>query len=193
MRQTYACSVVLVRDQSCLTRSFLAHPEYLKDSESSEGSIEFWDLGPELTRPARSLKLWMTLQILGKEAMAKTIDHSFQMAELAEKSIKSHADWEIVSHAQLGIVNFRFAPKGYSESALDEINQKIAKEITDNGYAQVFTTEIKGKKVLRICTLHPETTAEDIQNTILRLAHSHAVTSAMQLSGVNKNASKISA
>lgn len=41
--------MVLVRNQNTLINSFSAHPEYLKDAESSEGSIEFWDLGPELT------------------------------------------------------------------------------------------------------------------------------------------------
>lgn len=53
MMQTYGCGMVLVRDQSTLARSFAAHPEYLKDSETGGDGIEFWDLGPELTRPAR--------------------------------------------------------------------------------------------------------------------------------------------
>ena len=53
MMQTYGCSVVLVQNQDALVRSFAAHPEYLKDAETSEDNVEFWDLGPELTRPAR--------------------------------------------------------------------------------------------------------------------------------------------
>ena len=38
--------------------------------------------------------------------------------------------------------------------------------ITQSGYAQVLTTQLDGKRVLRICALHPETTREDIQSTI---------------------------
>lgn len=57
MLQTYGCSVVLVRVKRTLVQSFAAHPEYLKDAESSPEGGEFWDLGPELTRPARGLKL----------------------------------------------------------------------------------------------------------------------------------------
>lgn len=41
MLQTYGCSVVLVRDQTDLARSFAAHPEYLKDAESSADGLEF--------------------------------------------------------------------------------------------------------------------------------------------------------
>lgn len=169
--QTYGCSVVLVRNQSYLVKSFAAHPEYLKDAETSEGSIEFWDLGPELTRPARGLKLWLTLQVMGTEEMERIIEHGCALAELAEKIIRENSTWEIISPAQLGIVNFRYISDGaLSESELDEINQTISREITESGFAQVFTTELKGKKVLRMCTIHPETTEQDIYDTVERLA-----------------------
>lgn len=65
MMQTYGCGMVMVRNQATLVHSFAAHPEYLRDSESGGTGIEFWDLGPELTRPARCLKLWLTLQVMG--------------------------------------------------------------------------------------------------------------------------------
>lgn len=168
--QTYGCSMVLVRDQSTLIHSFSAHPEYLKDAESSEGSIEFWDLGPELTRPARSLKLWLTLQTIGTEKLEEIIDHGCAMAQLAEKAVAEKSDWEIISHAHFGIVNFRCVPDPYmSESQLAILNQKIAKTLTDSGFAQIYTTELNGKKVLRMCTINPETTEKDILDTIERL------------------------
>lgn len=168
--QTYGCSAVLVREQSCLVRSFAAHPEYLKDAENTESGIEFWDLGPELTRPARSLKLWITLQVMGSSEMERVIEHGYAMAKLAEKIIQKKEDWEIISPAQLGIVNFRYAPKeGWSGEKLDGLNQKIAKKITESGFAQIFTTELRGKKVLRMCTIHPETNPQDIYDTIERM------------------------
>lgn len=168
--QTYGCSVVLVRNRSVLVQSFAAHPEYLKDAESAEGSIEFWDLGVELTRPARGLKLWLTLQVLGSREMGRIIEHGCAMAELAEKMIREQPDWEIVSPAQLGIVCFRYVSnKAMGESDLDKINQDISREITESGFAQIFTTELQGKKVLRMCTINPETTERDICETIERL------------------------
>ena len=168
--QTYGCSMVLVRNQNTLINSFSAHPEYLKDAESSEGSIEFWDLGPELTRPARSLKLWLTLQTIGTEKLEAIIDHGCAMAELAEKLVSEKRDWEIISHAHFGVVNFRCVPdSNMPESQLAILNQEIAKTLTDSGFAQIYTTELKGKKVLRMCTINPETTEKDIRDTIERL------------------------
>ena len=174
--QTYGCSVVLVRDQSCLVRSFSAHPEYLKDAQSSADSVEFWDLGPELTRPARSLKLWLTLQAMGTDAMEKIIDHGCALAQLAQRLISQSPDWEIVSPAQLGIINFRYiSHRQLSPRELDRINQNIAREITQSGFAQIFTTELCGKKVLRMCTIHPETTEQDIYDTIRFLKNTDTV------------------
>ena len=153
-----------------MVHSFAAHPEYLKDAETTTGSIEFWDLGVELTRPARSLKLWLTLQATGSNEISRIIEHGCAMAELAEKTIRQAPDWEIVSPAQFGIVNFRYTAGGRaSVSELDRINQEISREITAGGFAQVFTTELRGRKVLRMCTIHPETTEKDIYDTIEQL------------------------
>lgn len=175
MMQTYGCGMVLVRNQEALVRSFAAHPEYLRDSEADGEGIEFWDLGPELTRPARCMKLWITLQALGTAKMGEVIDHSCSLAQLAEREVSRLPDWEIISHAQMGIVNFRYAPAGVSESERNELNQRISKELTDGGYAHIFTTELQGKKVLRMCTIHPQTTESDILNTIQQLTMTRTV------------------
>ena len=117
------------------------------DAQSSADSVEFWDLGPELTRPARSLKLWLTLQAMGTDAMEKIIDHGCALAQLAQRLISQSPDWEIVSPAQLGIINFRYiSHRQLSPRELDRINQNIAREITQSGFAQIFTTELCGKK-----------------------------------------------
>lgn len=174
--QTYGCSVVLVRNRSFLVQSFAAHPEYLKDAETSEGSIEFWDLGPELTRPARGLKLWLTLQVMGTKKMGQIIEHGIEMAKLTEKLIREMNDWEIISPAHFGVVNFRYvSKKTLPDADLNKINQDIAKAVTESGFVQIFTTELQGKKVLRMCTIHPETTKKDIFDTIKMLRNSKTI------------------
>ena len=166
LMQTYGCGAVLVRDVSSLARCFAVHPEYLKDASVGEGEVNFWDLGPELTRPARSLKLWMTLQVMGTDALGQVIDHGCHLAKTAENAIRSLPGWEIISPAAQAIVNFRFAPAGVPERELDALNQEISRAISAGGFAQVLTTELNGKKVLRICALNPETTDGDIRKTV---------------------------
>ena len=39
----------------------------------------------------------------------------------------------------------------------------------EEGFACVQTTQLKGRTVLRICPIHPETTEDDIRHTIQRM------------------------
>ena len=164
--QTYGCAMVLVNDVQHLFHSFHVNPEYLKDIEGDLEHINTWDIGMELTRPARGLKLWLTLQILGIDLIGSAIEHGFQLADWAEEAVRELPDWEIVSPSQLAMVNFRFAPKGLSKEQTDTLNEQISKKILDNGYAAVFTTVLHGQTVLRICALHPEAEKEDMYETI---------------------------
>ena len=167
--QTYSCGMVLVRDEAALSRTYSTHPEYLKDLEEGAALTNPWDMGPELTRPARGLKLWFTLQVMGADGLAAAVEHGFDLARWAEDEARKNPDIEIVSPACMAMVNFRYAPAGMSEEQLDELNARISRRILESGYAGVFTTELGGKKVLRICAIHPEAKEEDMRGTIIEL------------------------
>ncbi len=167
--QTYGCGVVMVRDKAHLAASFHTRPEYLRDTETDEGQVNFWDLGVELTRPARGLKLWLTLQTAGAATMAAGVEHGFQLARWAEDELRRHADWEIVSPARLAIVNFRHAPAGWNAERIDALNTAIAQRMLRDGHAAVLTTRLNGKTVLRICAIHPDATEDDMRATVRKL------------------------
>lgn len=169
--QTFGCGMVLVNDKADMVQTFHAHPEYLRDVDTDEEYLNPWNLGIELTRPARGLKLWLTLQVMGSDAVSDAISHGFHLAESAQEELLKTPDIEILSPARMSTLNFRYNPKGLAEAQKDELNLKISQEIIASGYAGVFTTELNGHKVLRICAIHPDTTQADIQNVICRLNH----------------------
>lgn len=144
--------------------SFSVDPEYLKDVESTEENLNFWDLGVELTKPVRSMRLWFTLQAVGLETMRSAIDQGFQIADWLEEEVKKHDNLEILSYSQLGIVNFRYKDDKHSERELDEINRRISKRALEKNYAAFITTELNGKVVLRFCCNNALTTREEIRN-----------------------------
>lgn len=167
--QTYSCGLVLVRDERKLLASFSTHPEYLKDLEEGAQVTNPWDMGPELTRPARGLKLWFSLQVMGSDALSAAVEHGFDLVRWAQDEMLKNPMIEIVSPAQMAMVNFRYNPQGLSEAEKDELNACISRRMLESGYAGVFTTELKGKKVLRICAIHPEACEDDMRETIRRL------------------------
>ena len=167
--QTYGCAAVIAKDIKDLYRSFHVNPEYLKDIESNNDFVNLWDIGIELTRPARGLKLWLTLQVLGTDLVSSAIEHGFKLAEWAQEEVEKKKDWEIVSPAQLAITNFRYAPADVSPEEQDIINEEAAEKMRESGYAAIFTTVLNSRTVIRMCAIHPETSHSDIQTTIMLL------------------------
>lgn len=168
--QTYGCGMLLVRDREHLARTFHTRPEYLHDARADADQVNHWDLGCELTRPARAMKLWLTLQVLGYEAVGDAIAHGCRLAQWAEDELRRHPHRDIASPAQLAIVTFRMTPPGLSPEATDALNRAISQRMLDDGFATVLTTQLRGRTVLRICAIHPDATETDMRDTIRRLA-----------------------
>lgn len=165
--QPYASSCLLVRDQRHLAAAFRTNADYLQDAE---GDWNLWDYGPELTRPFRALKVWLSLEVFGAAAFREAIAHGFELARRAERKIARISAWHIVTPASLGIVTFRHQPKGItSAEEIDEHNTSIAAECLRRGFAFLVTTRVKGQVALRLCTINPRTTEADIAATVRQL------------------------
>lgn len=165
--QPYEIGCVLVRDARRMRDTFKVRPDYLRDLEREAEGVNFCDYGPQLSRSFRALKLWMSLKVFGLAAFRAAIAHGMASASLTEEKLR-RADrcWEIVSPAQLGILCFRYAPSGWRGEDLDALNQRVADELAATGYAFPSTTVLHGRIVLRMCTINPRTTYEDIEGTV---------------------------
>lgn len=163
--QTYSCAMLLVKDRQTLLNSFSDDPEYLEDAHQDD-LTNFWDLGIELSRPARGVKLWLSLQTLGTQTIGEQIDYGVQMAEYTQSIIEKDPNWELITPAQAAILTFRYTNPKFTDSELNRLNTKLSEAITQNGFAHVLTTKLNGMTVLRMCTISPDTTKEDIHDTL---------------------------
>jgi glutamate/tyrosine decarboxylase-like PLP-dependent enzyme len=156
--QPYEAGAVLIRKPGLLERTFSLSGEYLRDTFG--GEVNFRDRGIQLTRGVRALKLWLSVQVFGVAAFREAVAHGLALAEHAESVLRARPGWEIVTPAQLGIVCF--AREGGDES-------RISAETVNDGYAAPSTTVLRGRTVLRLCTINPRTTFEEIEATIERM------------------------
>ena len=166
--QVYSCSCVIARDKKTLISAFAEHPEYLADILDAD-HVDGWDLGIEMSRPARAIKLWYTVQAMGTDLLSDVIDYSFYNARIAEKMIAAMPGWEQTSPTMCGTLTFRYVPEDVDPSLYDELNAEISKELIDRQYAYVVTTTIKGKKVLRLNIINGNTTDEDVRFTVTKI------------------------
>ena len=167
--QTYGCGFVLMRDQSLLFKSFRTGAEYTQDAEDLDDIPNYWNLGLELTRPTRAMKLWFTLRVLGLDQISRMIGHGIEMAEYAEQEIRQLPNWEILSPASLAIVTFRFAPAGRNKDELDNLNQGISRHLLAENITAMLTTKVGGKVVLRICSISPHLSREWMKGVIEKM------------------------
>ena len=168
--QDYSCSCVIVRDKHDLLNAFSEHPEYLADILNEEHN-DGWDLGIEMSRPARAIKFWYTLQCMGTDLMADLVDYAFFNAKTAEKSFREMDDWEIVSKPMCGAINVRYVPKSVPAERYNDLNAAISEAVLKDGYAYIVTTVLKGKRVLRLCFINGNTETSDVLNTVERMGH----------------------
>jgi aromatic-L-amino-acid/L-tryptophan decarboxylase len=156
--QPYELGAVLVRRAGVLERAFALDGAYLRDV--GLGDVQMRDRGVELSRGARALGLWLSLRVFGVRAFREAIEHGIALAEHAESVLRARPEWEVLSPAQLAIVCF--AP---TEGDVDGI---VSRAVAD-GYAAPSSTIVDGRVALRLCTINPRTTFEEIEATIDRL------------------------
>ncbi len=166
--QVYSCSCIIAKDKKKLVKVFAEHPEYLADIINDEHT-DGWDLGIEMSRPARCIKLWFTVQAMGTDLLSDVIDYTFFLMNTAKHQLEKEEDVEFTSTPMCGTLTFRFTPKEIPKEMYDKFNQEIAKTVTERRYAYIVTTLLKGKRVLRLNIINPNTTDEDIIDTVERL------------------------
>ena len=167
--QPYEMGCVLVKNAHWLKETFHILPEYLQDIDQGAEETNFCDYGIQLTRGTRALKLWMSLKIFGLDAFRQAIEHGIRLAEHAETVLCASSCWEIVTSAQIGIVTFRYAPDHCTAEQQEHINQQLVDALIQDGFAMLSSTILHGHTTLRMCTINPRTTDEDIRETIERL------------------------
>lgn len=172
--QPYELGCLLVKDASVLHEAFRVedddHADYLADvMRHVQKDVNFFEHGVQLTRSFKALKLWLSLRAFGLAEFRRAVDVGFDMAELAERTLRENGHWEIVTPAQMGIVTFRWSDASRSPADIDKITSRTVDLMRVDGYALVMSTILHGRPTLRLCPIHPGTTGGEIRETIARL------------------------
>ncbi|MGI9384697.1 MAG: pyridoxal phosphate-dependent decarboxylase family protein, partial [Methyloligellaceae bacterium] len=108
--QPYEIGCILVREHAWLRATFSQQPEYLRDTQGSSEEINFYDHGVQLTRRFRALKFYMSIKAFGLASFREAVQFGIAAAETTQAYLERRPDWEIMSPATLGVINFRFRP-----------------------------------------------------------------------------------
>lgn len=164
MSVQYDCGAILIRDSVAHYDSFSMRPSYLAKQAQGLGGGDLWfcDLGTDLSRGFRALKVWTALQEHGLDAFSSVITqnckHAEYMATLIEQSDRLKLAAPIVSN----VCTFHIESEEISPEEQDTLNEKVVHELQLNGDAVFSTTKINNRIAVRAAIVNHRTQFEDI-------------------------------
>jgi glutamate/tyrosine decarboxylase-like PLP-dependent enzyme len=166
--QPYEVGCLMVRDISTLEKPFTIRPDFLQDALWGSGHPNFLDRGLQMSRSARALKIWMSVQTFGMAAFRQAISNGLEFAARAQEYIDESPILKRMSPASLSVVCFRVDPAGRdtADDDLDEINRHVLARLFWEDPAFVSSAMPGGRFSLRLCIVNHNTTWDDVRETL---------------------------
>lgn len=163
--QPIECGCLLVREGHLLGDAFTINPDYLADYKSDE--VNFSDLGLQLTRTARALKIWLSFSYFGADAFRDAIDRAIDLALMAEQQVRTSPSLELLTPASLGIICFRRVFDGVQdESMLERLNAELVTAFEATGRGLVSSTRLHGTYAIRLCVMNHTSGPQDVTDVL---------------------------
>lgn len=172
--QPVSSSALLVRDRAVL-RHVTHHADYLNPAWTAAARIPNQvDKSIQTTRRFDALKLWLTLRIMGADAVGELFDDVVDRAAEVWGLLDGDARFDVVTRSQLSTLVFRYVPPGdVSPAVVDLANLHARDALCASGAAVVGGTVVHGSHYLKFTMLNPRTGAHDVAE-VLDLIAEHA-------------------
>ncbi len=160
MQVPYDAGCILVRDPARHLATFAQQVAYLRREARGLAGGHPWpcDLGPDLSRGFRALKVWMTWRTYGSDRLGKAVEQTCAVARALAARVDREPLLERLAPVPLNIVCFRVrGPRA------DDLNREIVADVQEAGLAAPSTTMIDGKLAIRAAIVNHRTRAEDAE------------------------------
>ena len=166
--QPYEAGCLLVKDESTLTDTFAVRPDILQDTVWGANHPNFSNLGLQLSRSVRALKVWMSVQTFGMAAFRRAVEKGMELCAQAEEYVRASPVLEPLNTPTLGIVCFRVNPTDddLAEETLDKINRTVLARMFWDDPAFMSSTMLRRTFALRMCIINHNTTWDDVRETL---------------------------
>ncbi len=148
----WGSGMVLARDGARLAATHGASGHYMQDAGREPGEVSPSDMGPELSKPFRALRMWLPLILLGTKPFQDALDEKLLLARYFHREIEA-LGFEVGPAPDLSIVTFRWAPPGVSPERIDQMNQEIVDGMKRDGRIFLSSTLIDGRFTIRMAAL----------------------------------------
>ncbi|HAE94504.1 MAG TPA: cytochrome D ubiquinol oxidase subunit I [Hyphomonas atlantica] len=160
----YDAGCILIRSGDTHLKSFSDRPDYLKSAEHGLAAGGTWpvELGPELSRGFRALKVWAQIAEHGEEKLGRMISRNCEQAAYLGELVEAASDLELLLPVSMQICCFRYVPASASDVDLNSLNEDIVIQLQMSGIAAPSTTRIDGKTAIRVNITNHRTAQSDL-------------------------------
>ncbi len=153
------CSMVLFRDFNKMVENFRISAPYMKEQSAY---INLGEINVQGTKYAEVVKLWLSLQSLGKNGYEKLIDYSFYLTDAFKKEITKRPFLKFTSKPEMNIICFRGEPTNVNPKEFDTWNDKLQQYLVSQTDFFLSLPKYKNGLWLRAVLLNPFLTIEHI-------------------------------
>ena len=166
--QPYEAGALMVKDIARLEKAFAIGHDVLQDTIWGANHPNFSDRGQQLSRAARALKIWVSVQTFGMAAFRAAVQNGLDFARRAESYVEDSPILEVMAPVSLGILCFRVHPAegNCDPERLERINRKVLARVFWDELAFLSSISLNGVFALRICIVNHTTTWEDVRRTL---------------------------
>jgi aromatic-L-amino-acid/L-tryptophan decarboxylase len=159
----FEVGLALVRHPEAHRATFATASSYLDATPRGivAGGLPFAELGVQLSRGFRALKVWMSLKSHGADAWGRLVEQNVAQARHLRDRIAAEPRLELLAPVPLNVVCFRFTARGLDGPALDSINQEILIRVQERGIAVPSSTVLGGRFALRVAITNHRSRRED--------------------------------
>jgi len=172
MQVPYDAGCVLVRDPAMHQAAFSQQVAYLRREARGLAGGHPWpcDLGPDLSRGFRALKVWMTWRVYGTERLGEVVAQCCAVAQALAARVDREPALERLAPAPLNIVCFRV--RAGAGVDVDALNREIVADLQEAGIAAPSTTMVGGRLAIRAAIVNHRTEIADadiLVDNVIRL------------------------
>jgi aromatic-L-amino-acid/L-tryptophan decarboxylase len=167
----YEAGCTLVRDGERHRAAFAASGAYLSPTTRgvASGPVWFGELGVQLSRGFRALKIWLSIKEHGIEKYGRLIEQNIEQARYLAGLVEADPELELLAPAPLNIVCFRYSAGGAAGEGLNALNRELLIRLQESGVAVPSHTILNGRYAIRVAITNHRSRREDFDLLVTKV------------------------
>ncbi len=168
----YGTGCLIVRDREALRRAHAIPAAYMPPMQDDERLVDFCELGPELSRDFRGLRVWLPFMMHGSNVFRDALDEKLDLARYVADELRALPGVEIIAEPTLSLLAFRCRFPDLSSDEEDARNRRWMSLVNQKQRVLLTGTTTKGRFLIRICILSFRTHRDRIDMALADLRSS---------------------